>query len=71
MKNVRERMEVQYGALGRMEVNSRPGRGTKITLRMPVLDAGSAAWPATGREVLEAASEAVDGMMRRITRADG
>jgi two-component system, LytTR family, sensor kinase len=66
MKNVRERMEVQYGTLGSMEVNSRPGRGTKITLRMPVLEAGLAAWPTMGLEVLEAATEAVGGVIRRV-----
>lgn len=36
MRNVRERMEVLYGDRAEMEMVSRPGRGTKVTLRMPV-----------------------------------
>ncbi len=63
MKNVRERMEVQYGPLASVEVNSRPGRGTKVTLRMPVLEART--WTESGRQVLEAAVNAVDDVMRR------
>ncbi|WP_260705588.1 sensor histidine kinase [Edaphobacter flagellatus] len=66
MRNVRERMAVQYGELGTVEVNSRPGRGTKVTLRMPVLDAGSATWPASGREVIAAATHVMDGVMRKV-----
>lgn len=38
MKNVRERMEVLYGADAVMEVVSRPGRGTRIVLEMPALE---------------------------------
>jgi two-component system LytT family sensor kinase len=66
MRNVRERMEVQYGKLGSVEINSRPGRGTKVTLRMPVLEPGAADWPASGREVLEAATHVVGDVMRRV-----
>jgi two-component system, LytTR family, sensor kinase len=66
MRNVRERMEVQYGALGSVEINSRPGRGTKVTLRMPVLEAGAVAWPDSGREVLKAATHAVGDVMRKV-----
>lgn len=40
MKNVRERMEVLYGSDAVMEMESRPGRGTRITLEMPVVDTG-------------------------------
>ena len=40
VRNVRERMQVLYGDLATVEINSRPGRGTKVTLLMPVLDAG-------------------------------
>lgn len=36
MRNVRERMEVLYGDRAEMEMISRPGRGTKVTLRVPV-----------------------------------
>ncbi|HEY8998394.1 MAG TPA: ATP-binding protein, partial [Edaphobacter sp.] len=66
MRNVRERMEVQYGTLGSVEINSRPGRGTKVTLRMPILGADAEAWPQNGREVLEAATNAVGDVMRRV-----
>ncbi len=38
MKNVRERMEVLYGSDAVMEMESRPGRGTRITLEMPIVD---------------------------------
>jgi len=66
MRNVRERMEVQYGNLGSVVINSRPGRGTKVSLRMPVLEAGAAIWPQSGREVLEAATHVVGDVMRRV-----
>jgi two-component system, LytTR family, sensor kinase len=35
MKNVRERLEVLYGGEACFEVESRPGRGTRVTLEMP------------------------------------
>ena len=38
MRNVRERMEVLYGNDALMEMESRPGRGTRITLEMPIVD---------------------------------
>ncbi|MBS1813813.1 MAG: histidine kinase [Acidobacteria bacterium] len=38
MRNVRERLEVLYGDAAQMDVSSRPGRGTRITLEMPVMD---------------------------------
>ncbi len=66
MRNVRERMEVQYGTLGSVEINSRPGRGTKVTLRMPILGADAEAWPQNGREMLEAATHVVGDVMRRV-----
>ncbi len=53
MRNVRERMAVLYGNQAEVEIVSRPGRGTKITLIMPVLDAGSAPWGKLG-EALQA-----------------
>jgi two-component system LytT family sensor kinase len=37
IKNVRERLEVLYGGEARFEVESRPGRGTRVTLEMPML----------------------------------
>ena len=48
MRNVRERMEVLYGSLAEVEVVSRPGRGTKVRLVMPVLEAGAAPWAKFG-----------------------
>jgi two-component system LytT family sensor kinase len=37
MKNVRERLEVLFGAEASFEVESRPGRGTRVTLALPLL----------------------------------
>ncbi len=37
MRNVRERMEVLYGNDALIEMESRPGRGTRITMEMPVV----------------------------------
>ncbi len=37
MRNVRERMQVLYGDAARVEIESRPGRGTKVVLTMPVM----------------------------------
>jgi two-component system LytT family sensor kinase len=53
MRNVRERMEVLYGDQAEVEIVSRPGRGTKVTLIMPVLEAGAAPWAQFG-EALQA-----------------
>jgi len=53
MRNVRERMEVLYGSQAEVEIVSRPGRGTKVTLIMPVLEAGAAPWAQFG-EALQA-----------------
>jgi two-component system LytT family sensor kinase len=43
MSNVRERMEVLYGDAARVEMVSRPGRGTKVTLLMPLSSVENAA----------------------------
>ncbi len=69
MRNVRERMEVLYGNLASVETNSRPGRGTKVTLLMPILDAGAEAW--NGREVIEAARHLLDDAVRVVTKSRG
>jgi two-component system LytT family sensor kinase len=53
MRNVRERMEVLYGNQAEVEIVSRPGRGTKVTLVMPILEAGAAPWTQFG-EALQA-----------------
>jgi two-component system LytT family sensor kinase len=37
MKNVRERLEVLFGAEAAFEIESRPGRGTRVTLSLPLL----------------------------------
>ena len=69
MKNVRERLEVQYGSSAKVEVNSRPGRGTKVTLCMPVVEPSM--WPEGGMQMLEAAVNAMDDVISRATRARG
>jgi two-component system LytT family sensor kinase len=53
MRNVRERMQVLYGSQAEVEIVSRPGRGTKVRLVMPVLEAGAAPWAQFG-EALQA-----------------
>ena len=53
MRNVRERMEVLYGSQAEVEIVSRPGRGTKVTLIMPVLESGATPWAQFG-EALQA-----------------
>jgi two-component system LytT family sensor kinase len=65
MRNVRERMEVLYGNQAEVEVVSRPGRGTKVTLIMPVLEAGAAPWAQFG----EALQATWSGVSRAITRS--
>lgn len=50
MSNVRERMKVLYGEAAEVEIESRPGRGTKVVLRMPVME-GTGGW-ARVREVV-------------------
>jgi two-component system LytT family sensor kinase len=44
---------VLYGSQAEVEIVSRPGRGTKVTLVMPVLEAGAAPWAQFG-EALQA-----------------
>lgn len=36
MRNVRERLEMLYGSAARFEVTSRPGRGARVTMEMPI-----------------------------------
>ncbi len=69
MKNVRERMEVLYGAAAALEVVSRPGRGTKVTLLMPIVEAGAWDWQEAGREALGAAGQMVESAVRAVTRS--
>ncbi len=44
MRNVRERMQVLYGAAAEVTIESRPGRGTKVALSMPVVERGGGGW---------------------------
>jgi two-component system, LytTR family, sensor kinase len=69
MRNVRERMQVLYGTLAAVEINSRPGRGTKVTLLMPILDAGAEAWGPIGGAAGEAISHLVQDAVRAMTRS--
>ena len=69
MRNVRERMQVLYGSTASVEIVSRPGRGTKVTLRMPIAESTAASWAQAGREALGAASHLVDDAVRAITRS--
>jgi two-component system, LytTR family, sensor kinase len=64
MRNVRERMEVLYGSAAEVEMVSRPGRGTKVTLVMPVLEAGATPWAQFG----EALEEAWANVAKVVTR---
>jgi two-component system LytT family sensor kinase len=64
VRNVRERMEVLYGKLAVVEINSRPGRGTRVTMLMPVLEAGAESWGLVG----SAADQAI-GLVQDAVRA--
>jgi two-component system LytT family sensor kinase len=68
VRNVRERMEVLYGHLATVEINSRPGRGTKVTLLMPILDAGAEAWGPIGGTAGQALGHLVQDAVRAMTR---
>ena len=68
VRNVRERMEVLYGNLATVEINSRPGRGTKVTLMMPILDAEAEAWAPIGGAG-EAISHLVQDAVKAMTRS--
>jgi len=69
MRNVRDRMKVLYGEMASLEINSRPGRGTKVALRMPILDAEAETWGQSERQLLEAATNVVEDVMRRLSRS--
>jgi two-component system LytT family sensor kinase len=68
VRNVRERMGVLYGDLATVEINSRPGRGTKVTLMMPVLEAGAEAWGPIGGVAGQALGHLVQDAVRAMTR---
>ncbi len=60
MKNVRERMQVLYGDTAEVEMESRPGRGTKVRLLMPVIEGSGGGWG----EMREAVAGALRGFGR-------
>jgi two-component system LytT family sensor kinase len=60
MKNVRERMHVLYGDSAEVEIESRPGRGTKVKLLMPVVEGTGGAWV----EMRDAVAGALRGFAR-------
>jgi len=60
MKNVRERMQVLYGDSAEVTIESRPGRGTKVALTMPMIEGEGGGW--------ERVREAVDGAVRGLRR---
>ena len=41
-------MEVLYGHEAEVSIESRPGRGTKVVLVMPILDSGAGPWAELG-----------------------
>lgn len=51
MKNVRERMEVLYGEAAQVEMVSRPGRGTRVRLVMPVSGAEPRVSKSIGQQI--------------------
>ncbi len=66
MRNVRERMAVLYGDLATVDIISRPGRGTKVTLLMPIVDPGAEPWPLSSQAVIAAAEHLVEDVMRVV-----
>ncbi len=68
IRNVRERLHVQYGNQATVEINSRPGRGTKVVLVMPIMHASAETWPHNGQKILEAATNALGDVVRRAAR---
>ena len=44
MRNVRERMQVLYGDAAEVQIERRPGRGTKVALLMPVIEGEGGGW---------------------------
>jgi two-component system LytT family sensor kinase len=64
MRNVRERMEVMYGNAAEVEMVSRPGRGTKVTLVLPMVEPGENPWGQFG-EALQATWADVSRAMTR------
>jgi two-component system LytT family sensor kinase len=62
-------MAVLYGDLATVEINSRPGRGTKVTLLMPILAAEAEVWGPIGGPAADAISHFVQDAVRAMTRS--
>ncbi len=60
MRNVRERMQVLYGDEAEVTIESRPGRGTKVVLKMPIVEGEGGGWG----KVREAVEDAVRSVRR-------
>ena len=69
MRNVRERMSVLYGGLAEIEINSRPGRGTQVTLLMPIVDTAAEEWTRAALAGVQHAGYRVAEAVRSITRS--
>ena len=69
MRNVRERMSVLYGGLAAVEINSRPGRGTQVTLLMPIVDTAAEEWTRAALEGVQHAGYRVAEAVRSMTRS--
>ena len=69
MRNVRERMMVLYGETASVEVNSRPGRGTQVTLLMPILDADLASRSQIGPLDLKLLSQTLSDAVRNVMQS--
>jgi len=68
MKNLRERIAVLYGDLAEVNFISRPGRGTKVTLLMPIVNEEAAEWEKSGQAMIDAAGQLLEGAVRVVTR---
>ncbi len=67
MRNVRERLEVMYGREAEVTVESRPGRGTKIVLLMPILEAGADVWLQIGSQLGSQLGAGFNAAVRAVT----
>ncbi len=67
MRNVRERMRVLYGGLAKVEMSSRPGRGTQVLLSMPVLDQDADQWARAALAGVQDAGMRMAEALRGIT----
>jgi two-component system LytT family sensor kinase len=65
MRNVRERLEVLYGAAGSFEVVSRPGRGTRVILSIPLPAVGVTPFQRLGSAVLRTPAASVSSATTR------